>query len=283
MQSPLEAVLFDMDGVLTRTAELHAAVWKEVFDQLLRSHAEAHGTPFVPFDAASDYLTYVDGRSRREGARNFLESREIELSEKAPPDAPGLASVEAIAKHKDALFTDALRRDGARVYDSTLQLIRALRGQAVRTGIVTSSRNGREVLRRAGVEALFDARVDGIDIDERGLKSKPDPDAFLQCAAALGATPARCVLIEDASAGVEAGRRGGFGLVIGVDRGGNREALAASGADMVVEDLREVDLPLLRARIRDRQRLMSWRVLQEGFDPGREDDVESLFTVGNGY
>ncbi|MGH8296918.1 MAG: HAD-IA family hydrolase, partial [Steroidobacteraceae bacterium] len=179
--------------------------------------------------------------------------------------------------------TDALRRDGARVYGSTLQLIQALRGQAVRTGIVTSSRNGREVLRRAGVEALFDARVDGIDIDARGLKGKPDPDAFLECAAALGAAPARSVLIEDASAGVEAGRRGGFGLVIGVDRGGNREALAASGADMVVEDLRELDLPLLRARMRDRQRLMSWRILQEGFDPGREDDVESLFTVANGY
>ena len=283
MHGALQAVIFDMDGVLTRTAELHAAAWKEVFDQLLRSQAKARGMPFVPFDADSDYLTYVDGRSRMDGTRNFLDARGIELPEEAQPDAPGLGSIEAIAKHKDALFTEALRRDGARVYESTLQLIQALRGQAVRTGIVTSSRNGREVLRRAGVEALFDARVDGIDIDARGLKGKPDPDAFLECAAALGAAPVRIALIEDATAGVEAGRRGGFGLVIGVDRGGNREALAASGADMVVEDLRELDLPLLLARMRDRQRLMSWRILQEGFDPGREDDMESLFTVGNGY
>ncbi|MGH7105216.1 MAG: HAD-IA family hydrolase, partial [Acetobacteraceae bacterium] len=283
MQSALEAVIFDLDGVLTRTAELHAAAWKEVFDQLLHCQAKARGMPFVPFDADSDYLTYVDGRSRTDGARNFLDARGIGLPEEAHPDASGLASIEAIAERKDALFTDTLRRDGARVYGSTLQLIQALRREAVRTGIVTSSRNGREVLRRAGVEALFDARVDGIDIDARGLKGKPDPDAFLECAAALGAAPARTVLVEDATVGVEAGRRGGFGLVIGVDRGGNREALAASGAHMVVEDLRELDLPLLRARMRDRQRVMSWRILQEGFDPGREGDMESLFTIGNGY
>ncbi|HXS27092.1 MAG TPA: HAD-IA family hydrolase, partial [Steroidobacteraceae bacterium] len=272
-----------MDGVVTRTAELHATAWKAVFDEVLREWAAKHAAPFRAFDSGSDYLSYVDGRPRDAGVRNFLASRGIELPEGAPDDDPSRSTVHGIAKRKDALFGQALRRDGARVYESTLALVRALRGRGVRTGIVTSSRHGREVMRIARIEALFDARVDGNDLDARGLKGKPDPDAFLECARALDVPPARSALIEDATVGVEAGRRGGFGLVVGVDRGGNREALAAHGADVVVADLGELNVVELEERLRERQRRLAWRIEQEGFDPAREEAMESLFAIGNGY
>jgi HAD superfamily hydrolase (TIGR01509 family) len=283
MASELKAAIFDLDGVVTRTAELHAEAWKTVFDEVLRARATAHGVALRPFDEVSDYLSYVDGRRRQDGVRNFLSARGIELPEGTGRDAPGLATVQGIAKRKDVLFEGKLSRDGVRVYDSTLALISGLRAIGVRTGIVTSSRHGREVLQRAGIDGLFDARVDGIDIDDRKLQGKPAPDSFLECAGALGIAPARTVLIEDAAAGVEAGRRGGFGLVIGVDRGGNREALTARGADLIVCDLSELDVPAVQSGLRKRQHLLAWRIEQEGFDPVREDDMESLFTVGNGY
>lgn len=283
MASTLAAAIFDMDGVVTRTAEVHAEAWKSVFDEVLRTWATAHGVPFRPFDEVADYLTYVDGRPRQDGVRNFLTARGIELPGGTAGDEPGLATVQAVAKRKDALFERALRRDGARVYDSTLALISALRAVGIVTGIVTSSRHGRVVLQCAGIDGLFDARIDGIDIGERKLQGKPYPDSFLECARALGAAPARSALIEDSAAGVEAGRRGAFGLVIGVDRGGNREALAARGADLVVRDLGELDVPAIQAALDKRQQRLAWRIEQEGFDPVREDDMESLFTVGNGY
>ena len=283
MASGLAAAIFDMDGVVTRTAELHAAAWKAVFDEVLRARAAAHGVPFRPFDEISDYLSYVDGRPREGGVRSFLRARGIEMPEGTADDELDLTTIQAIAKRKDALFEQTLRREGARVYDSTVALISALRAVGIRTGIVTSSRHGREVLQRAGIDGLFDARVDGIDIDERKLQGKPDPDSFLDCSKALGVAPARSALIEDAAAGVEAGRRGGFGLVVGVDRGGNREALTASGADLVVSDLGELDVLALQEGLRERQQILAWRIEQEGFDPVREDDMESLFTVGNGY
>src|SRR6185437_206699 len=283
MASQLAAAIFDMDGVVTRTAELHAEAWKAVFDEVLRACATAHDVPLRPFDEVLDYLSYVDGRPRQDGVRNFLTARGIELPEGTARDEPGIATVQAIARRKDATFERTLRREGARVYDSTLALLSALRAVGVRTGIVTCSRHGREVLQRAGIGGLFDARVDGIDIEQRNLQGKPDPDSFLECARALGVTRARSALIEDAAAGVEAGRRGGFGLVIGVDRGGNRDSLSAFGADLVVNDLSELDVPALQAALRKRQQLLAWRIEQEGFDPTREDDMESLFTVGNGY
>jgi alpha,alpha-trehalose phosphorylase len=283
MATTLAAVIFDVDGVVTRTAEMHAEAWKTVFDEVLRTWATAHGVPFRPFDEISDYLTYVDGRPRQEGVRNFLAARGIELPGGAVGDEPGLATMHAIAKRKDALFERTLRRDGARVYGSTLTLISALRAVGVVTGIVTSSRHGRVIMRCAGIDGLFDARIDGIDVEERKLQGKPCPDSFLECARALGTAPARSALVEDSAAGVEAGRRGGFGLVIGVDRGGNREALTARGADLVVRDLSELDVPAIQAALCNRQQLLAWRIEQEGFDPVREDDMESLFTVGNGY
>jgi beta-phosphoglucomutase family hydrolase len=284
MQQPIpEAVIFDMDGVVTRTADLHAAAWKELFDEFLRPHSTATGVPFRAFDPHADYLTYVDGRPRYEGVRGFLASRGIELPEGGPTDPPAAQTIYSLGKRKDALFEKALREHGVQIYASTLALIRALRDQGIRTAIVTSSRHGREVLKAVEIEKLFDAQLDGIDIDELGLKSKPEPDAFLKCAAILGVTSIRSVVIDDAISGVEAARNGEFGLVVGVDRSGNRKALEEHGADVVVNDLSELSVEELSVRLRARQQEIAWRIEQTGFDPAREHEMESIFTVGNGY
>ncbi len=278
-----EAVIFDLDGVVTRTAGLHAAAWRELFDPFLRQHSLASGAPFRAFDVEADYLSFVDGRPRYDGARTFLASRGIEIPEGDPADPPEASTIHGLGKRKDALFERLLHRVGVNVYASSIALVRALREEGIRTGTVTSSRHGREVLRSAGIESLFDKRFDGIDIDELGLKSKPDPEALLECAKALGVSPGRSIVIDDAVAGVEAGRNGEFGLVVGVDRGGNRQALEDRGADIVVKDLDELGVERLRALLRARQEEISWRIEQTGFDPAREHEMESVFAVGNGY
>ncbi|MFZ5477389.1 MAG: beta-phosphoglucomutase family hydrolase [Myxococcota bacterium] len=278
------AVIFDLDGVVTRTASLHAAAWKDLFDELLRARVAEGHAPFVPFDSEADYLRWVDGRPRHEGVRRFLAARGIEVREGTAGDGPGLTTVHALAARKDALFKQMLRRDGVGLFQSTIAFIRSLRRRGMGTAVVTSSRNGREVLRVAGIEGLFDVRVDGIDAEALSLAGKPHPDPFLRAAALLGVAPWRAVVVEDATSGVEAGRRGGFGLVVGVDRGGNREALESHGADVVVGDLDEIDLAALGRAMRSRREaVLAWNVEQEGFDPAREHGMESLFTVGNGY
>jgi len=282
--SPLgfDAVLFDMDGVVTRTAELHAAAWKALFDDFLR--ARQSGAPFRAFDAQTDYLAYVDGRPRHEGVRTFLAARGIELPEGAATDTSDCTTIHGLGARKDALFKSRMHRDGITVFASTIELVRALRQRGVKTAVVTSSRNGREVLGAANIEPLFDVRVDGIDALERKLEGKPHPAPFLEAARLLGTSPGRAVVIEDAVSGVEAGRRGGFGLVVGVDRGGNRAALLEHGADVVVRDLGEIDIEDIAARLRGkRESITAWQIEQEGFDPAREHAVESLFTIGNGY
>jgi alpha,alpha-trehalose phosphorylase len=278
-----EAVIFDMDGVVTRTATLHAAAWKDLFDDFLRRHSETSGVPFKPFDAHADYLTYVDGRPRYEGVRSFLASRGIELPEGDPEDLPKAQTVYGLGKRKDALFESALRKNGVEIYASSIALIHALRDRGVRTAVVTSSRHGREILTTVGIAHLFDTRVDGIDIDDLGLKSKPEPDALLKCARTLDVTPMRSVVIDDAVSGVEAARNGEFGLVVGIDRGGNQQALEAHGADVVVNDLSELSVEELSTRLLTREQEIAWRVEQTGFDPAREHEMESIFTVGNGY
>jgi alpha,alpha-trehalose phosphorylase len=279
-----DAVLFDLDGVVTRTARLHAAAWKVLFDDFLRRLAEERREPFVAFDTEADYLAYVDGKPRHEGVRSFLASRGIALPEGDPTDALHAATIHGLGRRKDALFMDRLHQDGVDVFAPAVALIRTLREQGLKTAVVTSSRNGGEVLRAADLELLFDVRVDGMDAEAFGLKGKPHPDPFLKAAELLGVAPGRAVVIEDAIAGVEAGRAGGFGLVVGVDRGGNREALAAHGADVVVASLDELDIHGLDARLHDkRETLVAWQIEQEGFDPAREHAVESIFTVGNGY
>jgi alpha,alpha-trehalose phosphorylase len=268
-----QAAIFDMDGVITRTAGLHAAAWKELFDDFLRQRAPS-GAAFVPFDERSDYRAYVDGKPRREGVRSFLRAREIAMSE---------GEVDALAASKDALFERRVREQGVETFASTITLVEMLRSRGVKTGVVTSSRHGRELLQATNAARLFDARLDGVDLDELGLKGKPDPDMFLRCAEALGTTPGRALVFEDAVSGVQAGHRGGFGLVIGVDRGGNASALQHAGADLVVQDLAELGTDRLEAAFRARQEEIAWRIEQEGFDRAREPQMESLFAAGNGY
>ncbi|HEX2530239.1 MAG TPA: beta-phosphoglucomutase family hydrolase [Burkholderiaceae bacterium] len=268
-----QAAIFDMDGVITRTARLHAAAWKETFDELLRQHARA-GVPYRPFDEYAEYRAYVDGKPRREGVRSFLRAREMALSEEEE---------ENVARRKDMLFERLLNQQGAQTFPSTLTLIEALRARGIKTGVVTSSRHGRQILQAAGITALFDACLDGVDLDALGLKGKPHPDMFLRAAERLGSAPQRTMVFEDALAGVQAGRRGEFGLVVGVDRDGSGAALGRAGADIVVPDLAGLDIEQLDAAFRTHQEQVAWRIEEEGFDRTRERQMESLFAVGNGY
>ena len=277
------AVVFDMDGVVTRTAALHAAAWKTLFDEFLLRRAQREGVAFVPFDPGTDYRVYVDGKPREEGVRSFLRARELSVPEGEAGDPPEAETVRGLAARKDAAFEAELRGHGVELFESTVALIEGLRAQGVKTGLVTSSRHGRDILARAGIEGLFDARIDGIDVMQRNLQGKPHPDAFLACAGDLGLTPVRCVVVEDATSGVAAARAGGFGLVIGVDRGGNRHALEQQGADLVVDDPGALTVASLDAAFLTVRCERTWRIEQEGFDPARERDVESLFAIGNGY
>ncbi|TCS39294.1 kojibiose phosphorylase [Paucimonas lemoignei] len=271
--SGLHAAIFDMDGVITRTAELHAEAWKEVFDDFLHRRA-GNAQEFEPFDQQRDYLRYVDGKPRREGVRSFLEGRGISFSEE---------ELEDIARKKDTRFESLLKERGIQTFTSTLELIRNLRRQGVKTAVVTSSRHGRGILHSADLECLFDATLDGVDLDDMGLKGKPDPDMYQHAAKALNATPAKAVVFEDAVAGVAAGRRGDFGLVVGVDRGGNADALKRGGADIVVTDLCELDMARLGQAFAQRRQEVAWGIEQQGFERARERQMESLFCIGNGY
>ena len=240
--SLFDAVIFDMDGVVTDTASVHAAAWKRLFDDYLSERARASGEGFRPFDIHDDYLKYIDGKPRYEGVRDFLASREIELPEGDPSDPPGKETVAGLGNRKNGLFLDRLHQEGARPYPSTVTLVRRLAERNIKTAIISSSRNMEAVLESAGLSDLFDERVDGVLAAELGLAGKPDPAVFLEAARRLGVEPARAVVVEDALAGVEAGRRGAFGLVIGVDRGGHASALSESGADVVVPDLEDVQI-----------------------------------------
>jgi HAD superfamily hydrolase (TIGR01509 family) len=248
----LTATVFDLDGVLTRTERTHATAWKALFDDFLRSRALALGTAFVPFDPVADYRAHVDGRPRRDGVRTFAASRGIQLPEGTPADAPGEHTVHGLAKMKDRSFMESVERLGVEVDRAAIGLARALRARTVRIGVASSSRNCVPILNRAGIFELFDAVVDGIDIGRLGLAGKPAPDLFIECLHRLGADdPSNAAVVEDAAAGVAAGRAGNFGLVIGVDRGENRERLLANGADWVVSDLSDVTPERMDQRLRE--------------------------------
>ncbi len=234
-----DAVIFDMDGVVTDTASLHALAWKQMFDDYLRKRAAEHDETFLPF-RDEDYLRYVDGRPRYDGVAAFLASRGVDLPFGRPDDLPSRETVCGLGNRKNELFWEFLDEHGPRRYESTVRLLRTLRQHDVRTAVISSSRNAPAVLEAAGVRDLFDAEVDGQEADKLGLAGKPNPAVFLEAARRLRTGPGRAVVVEDALAGVQAGRAGGFGLVIGVDRVGQGDALAASGADVVVEDLEHV-------------------------------------------
>jgi beta-phosphoglucomutase family hydrolase len=234
------ACLFDLDGVLTRTATVHAAAWKQMFDEFLELWSTRTGQKFVPFDAGADYDNYVDGRPRLEGTRGFLRSRGIDLPDGSPDDPPGELTVNGLSNHKNDLVLRLLREGGVEVYEGSVRYVHAVRDAGLGTAVVSSSANTAEVLEAAGISHLFDARIDGVVAAERHLAGKPAPDGFLAGATALGVGPDSAAVFEDALAGVEAGRAGGFALVVGVDRVGQADELRRHGADVVVGDLSEL-------------------------------------------
>jgi beta-phosphoglucomutase family hydrolase len=270
-----DAVLFDLDGVLTPTASVHAKAWKRLFDDLLKHRAEQTGEPFVPFDSAADYTRYVDGKPREEGAIAFLRSRGIDLPPGTESDPPGETSIRALAKLKDQYFMQALEHEGVQPFEAVVELLRTLRAQDLGIAVVSSSKNCARVLEAAGLSQLADTRVDGNDLAQYGLRGKPAPDSFVEAARRLGADVRRTVVVEDAIAGVEAARAGGFGYIIGVDRVGNSRALREAGAHEVVTSLAQIQVTT--------EPPSSWSLLYENFDPAREGIRESLCALGNGY
>jgi beta-phosphoglucomutase family hydrolase len=231
--------LFDLDGVLTRTAVVHAAAWKELFDEFLRRRAAETGEPFVPFDAHADYDRYVDGKKRADGVRSFLAARGIHLPEGDPDDPPAAATVHGLGTRKNELVLAKLA-GGVEVYAGSVRYVEALRDAGLARALVSSSANAKAVLATTGLADLFDVVVDGVVAEQEGLAGKPAPAMFLAAAQRLNVAPAAAAVFEDALAGVEAGRAGGFGHVVGVDRTGQREELLRHGADIVVADLEDL-------------------------------------------
>jgi beta-phosphoglucomutase family hydrolase len=235
-----DAVLLDLDGVITDTANLHAACWKQMFDEYLQKRATQRGEAFRPFDLAMDYRLYVDGKPRYDGVRDFLTSRGIRLPEGSPDDPSQAETVGGLGNRKNDLVNKVIEEVGVEPYEGTVKLIRQLRHQGFKIAVVTSSQNCEAVLRAAKLDAFFEVRVDGNLIHAQHLAGKPAPDTFLMAAKLLGVEPRRAVVIEDAISGVQAGRNGNFGLVIGVARKGNAEELRHHGAHRVVNDLGEL-------------------------------------------
>ncbi|MDM7855987.1 beta-phosphoglucomutase family hydrolase [Cellulomonas alba] len=297
-----DAVLFDLDGVLTTTRTVHAAAWKRMFDEFLQQWDADHGTTSPHFDDRSDYAAYVDGKAREEGVRSFLASRGIVLPPGAPDAPPEEVSCWGLGNRKQLLVEDELERNGVEAFPGSVAWVRELREAGLRTAVVSSSRNCATVLEYAGIANLFDARVDGETILELGLPGKPAPDGFLEGARRLGVDPTRTVVVEDAIAGVEAGHAGGFGLVIGVDRDDHADELAARGADLVVADLAELvsdpeeDVhragPPSRRLVEAARRILSssgdyppdrWRIVERAYNPDFVPQTETLFALSNGY
>jgi len=235
-----DAVLLDLDGVITDTANLHAACWKQMFDQYLQQRAAQRDETFRPFDLATDYLLYVDGKPRFDGVRAFLTSRGIQLPEGSSDDPPQIESVCGLGNRKNELVNKVIEEVGVEPYEGSVKLIRQLRDQGFKTAVVTSSQNCTVVLKAAKLDGFFEVRVDGNTIHAQQLAGKPAPDTFLMAAKLLGVEPARTVIIEDAISGVQAGFNGNFGLVIGIARKGNAEELQRHGAHVVVNDLGEL-------------------------------------------
>ena len=232
--------LFDLDGVLTKTALVHAAAWKEMFDGYLRERARQTGQPFAAFDPVSDYDEYVDGKPRAEGTRSFLAARGIDLPDGSDDDPPGAPTVHGLGNRKNEIVLRRIRADGVAAYEGSVRYVRAARDAGLRRGVVSSSANCRDVLATTGITDLFEAVIDGVVAGREHLPGKPAPDTFLAGARALGVPPSAAVVFEDALAGVAAGRAGAFRYVVGVDRAGQADALLAHGADIVVTDLAEL-------------------------------------------
>jgi beta-phosphoglucomutase family hydrolase len=237
---PIRACLFDLDGVLTRTARVHATAWKEMFDAFLRDRAEQTDEPFVPFDRVGDYGSYIDGKLRYDGVRSFLAARGIALPEGSATDPAEASTVHGLGNRKNELVLSLIRTKGVDTYDGSVRYVRAVHDAGLRRAVVSSSANTREVLEAAGIADLFEVRIDGLVAAARHLRGKPAPDTYLAAAKALEVEAREAAVFEDALAGVAAGQAGGFGLIVGVDRVGQAAALREHGADVVVRDLAEL-------------------------------------------
>jgi beta-phosphoglucomutase family hydrolase len=281
---PFDAVIFDLDGVITQTALVHSSAWKEMFDSYLRFREEKYGEPFREFSHAEDYLPYVDGKPRYKGVASFLESRGIDIPFGDPSDPPEAETACGLGNKKNVTFNQILDRDGVRLYDSTVALLHELKKEGIRVGVASSSKNCKVVLEAAGLLDLFETRVDGVVSAELGLQGKPEPDIFTTACDNLGVEYAASVVVEDAVSGVQAGRKGNFGFVLGVAREENSQELLVNGADIVVEDIAELDgIKGIDRWFEDGLEEDRWSLAYHDYDPEKEKSREALLAVGNGY
>ena len=279
-EQDFDAVIFDMDGVVTDTAKVHAAAWKALFDKFLHQRAEHEHEPFRPFEIDTDYRLYVDGIPRMDGVRGFLGSRGIIIPDGTPQDPSGFETACALGNKKNGYFLEALGKEGAKLFDTTVDFIHTVRGRDWKTAIISSSKSCESIIESIGLSDLFNTRVDGHEIERLNIRGKPDPGIFREAAFRLGVQPNRCIVVEDAILGVQAGRNGNFGLVVGIDRTGHADDLKKAGADIVVQGLDELALAHVEARARSAS---SWALVFNGFAPEREGVREALCTLGNGY
>ncbi|MBE0638453.1 MAG: beta-phosphoglucomutase family hydrolase [Bacteroidales bacterium] len=277
------AVIFDLDGVITRTALVHSAAWKKMFDEFLKSWSDKHHKPFREFDHERDYLPYVDGKPRYQGVQSFLEHRGIGIPFGDPSDPPEAETVCGLGNRKNQVFNEVLERDGVEVYPSTVELIHQLIKKNIRVGVASSSKNCEGVLKAAGLFDLFETRVDGVVSSEIGLNGKPAPDIFLKACENLGSTPDEAVVVEDAVSGVQAGKAGNFGLVLGIAREGNAKELRQNGADIVVNDIGDIGLKGLEEWFENGLEEDNWSLTYTEYNTKKERSREALVTIGNGY
>jgi len=278
-----DAVIFDLDGVITNTAQVHAAAWKKMFDRYLQSREERFDEPFKEFTHAGDYLPYVDGKPRYKGVASFLESRGIELPFGDPSDVPEKETVCGLGNRKNIMFNQVLDEVGVEVYDTSVRMLQGLKDADVRIGVASSSKNCKPVLEKAGLLHFFETRVDGVVSAEIGLKGKPEPDIFTTACDNLGVEYHRSVVVEDAVSGVQAGKKGNFGLVLGVAREENTRELLTGGADLVVEDLGDITLEQINEWFEKGIAEDGWKLSYYDYHLLKEKSREALLTVGNGY
>ncbi|MBT8114710.1 MAG: beta-phosphoglucomutase family hydrolase [Arenicella sp.] len=284
MDKPLfDAVIFDLDGVITQTALVHSAAWKNMFDQYLKQREKKYAEPYIEFSHKQDYLKYVDGKPRYEGVRSFLQSRNIELPYGSPEDLPGEETICGIGNQKNRVFNQTLEAQGVKSYESTVCLMNELKEKGIRIGVASSSKNAGPVLTAAGLDQLIETRVDGVASAELNLRGKPEPDIFTTACDNLGVTYDRTVVVEDAESGVQAGSKGNFGLVLGLARENNELALLRNGADIVAKDIAEVGYEGIQEWFRSGLQQDQWTISYHDYDQGKEKTRETLLTVGNGY
>jgi len=279
-----QAVIFDLDGVITKTALVHSAAWREMFNDYLKYREKKYGEIFKEFTHNDDYLPYVDGRPRYKGVASFLESRGIKIPFGDSSDANDRETVCGLGNKKNEFFNEVLKREGVEVYESTVKLIGELKAEGIKVGVASSSKNCRTVLERSGLLALFETRVDGEVSAGLGLKGKPEPDIFTTACDNLGVDYEQSVVVEDAVSGVEAGKKGGFGLVLGIAREGNTSELLKNGADIVVEDIAELEgIKALDKWFKAGLEKEKWSIKYDDYDPEKEKSREALLSIGNGY